>query len=367
MKHRLIKRVPLRDHEDAHAALAALGLTHAQVLDLASSHNPFGPPPGVARAIAEADLRRYPHPTARPAREAIAQRFATKPERVLLGHGAFELAWTLARVLVSPGDAVLSVEPGSQEFAAAARQYGARVVQWRAVERRGHRVELDQVAELMALEKPSVVSLCAPSTPSGASVAFAQLKNLATQFSDTRFVVDQSLLALSDDHADLELHAPDNVVCVRSLGKELGLCGLRVGYALADPALVERAEAARPAFSTSAPAQAAAAAAMCEGAFVAESRERMLRDRDRLAFVLGKLGLATTPSVAAFAMVRVARAGEVAHELLAEHRILVHECSAYGLPDHVRISGVSEAAERQLERALRAVLERRKLTHGRDC
>lgn len=367
-KHRDFRRIPLREHDGVSTdALAALGLCSADILDLASCTNTCGPPPSVRDAIRNAVRTSYPHPTARAAREAIAERFRTTPERVVLGNGAFELLWTAARVLMRSGDTVLIVQPCPGELAAAARHVGARVVQWHAVERTGHRVDLEQIEELIALEKPAVVGLCGPATPTGASVPFANVKVLAARFADTYFVVDQSLLALSDDHDDLSLLPHDNVVCVRSLGKELGVPGLRVGYALADAVIAERMESCRPAYSTSSAAQAAALAAMHEGVYLAHSRERLLKERDRLSFVLGKLGLVSTPSVAPFLLVRMARAGEVAGELLENHRIAVRECSAYGLPDHLRISGLSDAAEKPFEAAMRAVMERRKLTHGRDC
>jgi histidinol-phosphate/aromatic aminotransferase/cobyric acid decarboxylase-like protein len=347
--------------------LVELGLAVSDVLDLSTGVNPYGPPVHVLEAARRAVLTHYPDPTASAARSCIAERFATTPDAVVVGNGAAELLWSCARVLLFPGATLLAVEPGYPEFSVAARQLGARVVRWRSVERTGHRVDLAQVAQLIELENPDVVSLCAPGSPTGSSVTFAELEPFAASFPKIRFVVDQSFLSLSDDHADLFRLPSANVLCVRSLGKELGLPGVRSGYLLASVELAARVEATRPAFSTSAPAQAMAEAAMAEGAFVSDCRARLQADRTRLIALLDQLGLAHTPSVAPFCLVRMDRASEVARELLAGHRVAVHDATQYGLPDHLRISAVSAEHAPQLTAALLECTKRRGLVAGREA
>jgi histidinol-phosphate/aromatic aminotransferase/cobyric acid decarboxylase-like protein len=368
MTPRAPHRIALREYLGvAPEVLASLGLAAHEVLDLCSGLNPYGPPASVLGAARDAPLTHYPDPTGHAARARVAQRFGTSPDCVVLGSGAAELLWSCARVLIEPGMAVLTMEPGYPEFRVAARQLGARLVQWRSVERTGHRIDLQQIAELMRLETPAVLSLCAPGSPTGSSVRFTDIALLAARFPDTHVVVDQSLLALSDDHADLHELPASNVICIRSLSKELGLPGVRAAYLLADAKLAARIEATRPAFSTSSQTQAVIQAAMDEDAFSADSRLRLQADRTRLMATLDALGLVYTPSVAPFLLVRVARASEVAAELLERHRIAVCDATASGLPDHLRISAVSVAAAVQLSAALSDIIERRRLTHGREA
>jgi histidinol-phosphate/aromatic aminotransferase/cobyric acid decarboxylase-like protein len=85
-----------------------------------------------------------------------------------------------------------------------------------------------------------------------------------------------------------------------------------------------------------------------------------------LMATLDALGLVYTPSVAPFLLVRVARASEVAAELLERQRIAVCDATAFGLPDHLRISAVSIDAAAQLSAALSDSIARRRLTHGRE-
>jgi histidinol-phosphate/aromatic aminotransferase/cobyric acid decarboxylase-like protein len=368
MKSRASHRTALREHLGVSPdALLGLGLAATDVLDLCSSLNPYGPPQSLVDAALNAPLTRYPDSTGLIARTQVARRFGTTPDNVVLGNGAAELLWSCARVLFEPGATLVCVEPSYAEFSVAARQQGARVVRWRSVERTGHCVDLQQVGELMQLETPAVVSLCTPGNPTGSSVRYSELEQLAARFPETHFVVDQSLLALSDDHADLLRLPARNVLCVRSLSKEFGLPGVRAAYLLADAQLAACVEATRPAFSTSSQAQAVIEAAMREEAFSAASRSQLQADRARLIATLDGLGLAHTPSVAPFQLVRMARASEVAAELLALHRIAVCDATAFGLPDHLRISALNAAAAPRLAAALADGTTRRKLTHGREA
>jgi histidinol-phosphate/aromatic aminotransferase/cobyric acid decarboxylase-like protein len=368
MKTRAPSRIALRPPQGtAPDALAELALSASDVLDLASGVNPMGPPKRLSDAARDADIRRYPHPTGLAARSGVAERFSTSADQVVLGAGAAELLWSCARVLVEATSTVLAIEPGYPEFTVAARQLGARVVQWRSVERTGHRVELQQVVELMRLGLPRVVCLGAPGYITGASLRLAELARVAQAFPDTHFVVDQSFLALSDDRDDLMLLPTANMICVRSLSKEFGVPGVRAAYLLADAKLAARIEATRPAYSTSAQTQAVVQAAMDESTFSADSAAQLRHARQCLAALLDSLELTYTPSVAPYLLVRLARASEVANDLLARHRIAVCDATPFGLPDHIRIAAISSQQAAPLSAALCEIIQRRGLTHGREA
>lgn len=346
--------------------LRANGVRPNDVLDLASGGHGHRPPQAVLDAIALAPLRTQPDPRATAARESIAAALATSPEAILLGHGAQELLWSCGRALARPGESVLSIMPGHTKLAQAARIGGARTLQWRAVERTGHSVDLEQVAELIQLESPALVTLATPAAISGSPVSFSAVLALAARFPRSLFVTDQAELTLSDQHSEESLAPAQNVVCIRSIGVELGLPGLRAGFLWARPELCAQLADQRPSFAISAVVQAACEAAFREREFVADRRLQLAADRARLARLLAALELTASPSVAPALLVRIARASEVAEELLIEHRVAVRDCTAYGLPDHLRIAALAGEHEERLRSALTAVLSRRKLRAGRE-
>lgn len=329
---------PLRVHGGPVAAeLAALGLADADVIDFSVNVNPYGPAPAVAAAARGADMSRYPDPRAEAVRAALAARWRVDPDAVLFAHGASELLWDLARHVARAGRRALVVEPAFSEFRAALAAAGGEAMEWRPDVERGLSVDLDAVSERLARSGASAAYLAAPTSPAGAAVPAADVARLARAHPGVLVVLDESFLALSDRHADADVPLPSNVARVRSLTKEHAIPGLRLGYLLADPGLVAALDAARPAWSTSAPAQAAALATLAEERFVAESRARLACDRDALRFGLARLGLEALPSVAPYLVFHAGDAAALRRRLLAR-RVLVRDCASFGLPGLVRVA-----------------------------
>jgi histidinol-phosphate/aromatic aminotransferase/cobyric acid decarboxylase-like protein len=336
------------------AELEALRIDPADVLDVSSSVNPYGPAPDVLRAVRAAAVERYPDPDCTLARRAVAASAGTDPGRVVLGNGATELLWTLARVLLARGETVLCCEPSFSELRAAATLGGARVVEWRARADDGFALDLDAIARAARAERASVVSLCVPGNPSGAATPIDALLDLAHGLAGVALVLDQSFLALSDRHRDLAVALPDNVLAVRSLTKEHAIPGVRVGYVLCAPALAAHVAASRPAWTVGSAAQAAAVASGGAGAFVAASRTRLRAERLELASRLHALGLATVPSSAPYLLVATRDAADLRRRMLARHRVLVRDCTSFGLPGFVRLAVRGGADLERLVAALAA-------------
>jgi histidinol-phosphate/aromatic aminotransferase/cobyric acid decarboxylase-like protein len=334
------------------AELDALGLAAEDLLDFSSSTNPYGPAPVMIRAIHEAAIARYPDVTGRRAREVLGRSLDVSPDELVLGNGAADLLWSLARAWLGPTRRALIVEPTFSEFGAAARSVGATLEEWRARPEQGFDVDLTAVGELARSSAASVIYLCSPNTPTGSAPSARDLEAFAEAHPDQHIVLDQSFLSSSERHADASRRLPANVACVRSLTKDHGIPGVRVGYLLARPELCRSIEAGRPAWTTSAFAQAAVIASVSARDFVRESRERLLCDRRALASDLETLGIATYPSCTTFLLARLPGVAELRARLIARHRIVVRDCASFGLPDFMRLAAKPPAARQRLIDAL---------------
>ena len=320
------------------AETSALGIDPATVLDVSASVNPFGPSPVVQRAIRGAPVDVYPDPRCTEARAALARACRTTPDRVVLGNGATELLWTVARVLLAPGDAMVVCEPAFSELGAAAVHAGARVIACRGGEEQGFRSDPADAVRIARRHGARVVALCMPSSPVGELPAVEPLLALVSRNADLVFVLDQSFLALST-HAELRTAAmPDNVICVRSLTKEHAIPGVRVGYLLAAPERAHAVEVARPAWTVGSAAQAAAVASEDADDLVAATRVRLLSDAVTLANALRALGYEVLPSDTTYFVVRVGDAAAFRRALLCGHRVLVRDCTSFGMPAWVRVA-----------------------------
>lgn len=334
------------------AELRALGI-EGPLVDFSVNVNPYGPTPAVAAAARGAELARYPEPGAAAVRAALAARWGWDLEGVLFAHGATEILWDLARHLARLEGPVLMVEPAFSELRIALRASGAHALGWWPAGGAGATLDPGELAEAMDRSGARACYLATPTSPLGLPVAPIAVESLARALPRALVVLDESFLALSDLHAEAARPLPPNVARLRSLTKEHAIPGLRAGYLLAGPGLVAALDAARPTWSTSAPAQAAALAAIAEEAFVAESRRRLASDREALRVGLARLGLLAWPSVAPYLAFPVAGAVRLRRRLLAR-RLLVRDCASFGLPDVIRVAA-RPAADR--ERLLAALAE----------
>jgi histidinol-phosphate aminotransferase len=332
--------------------LATLGLHADDVLDLSVNVNPYGPSAAVVEAIRSAPIDRYPDPTAWKARLAIAQSIGTTPERIVLGNGAVDLLWTLVRARLSPGRVAVVVEPAFSEFRAAVSAVGGRVVTWRALPNAAFAVDLDAVAHAIRSWDAALVYLCSPANPTGVLVDMKSIARLARDASSTLVVLDESFLALSEGADDASHPMPDNVVRVRSLTKVHALAGVRVGYMVAREDVAASVEHARPPWTSSSMAQAAACAAAGQRSFVDQSRIRVLADRDRLSLEARAIGLAPLESSTFFFLIPVRDPRAARARLLERHRVLVRDATSFGLPGFIRVCARPAADDERLLCAL---------------
>jgi histidinol-phosphate/aromatic aminotransferase/cobyric acid decarboxylase-like protein len=333
------------------AELRAHGLEPADVLDLSVNVNPYGPHPDVVDAIQRARLDVYPDPEATEVRAALGARWDVVPERVAFGNGASELLWALAQVLLHGGRRLLIVEPAFSELQAAAEAAGGSIASWRADPAAGLVPDLAAVGREIDRAHPTVVALCAPTSPSGAAVPHDAVLRLAFDHPGVTFLLDESFLSLSDGHADLDEPLPDNVVRILSMTKDHALPGLRLGYLLAPPELVAAVDGVRQAWPTGTLAQAAALAALANEPFVAESRARLRSDRRALDKGLRALGYAPLPSTAPYLVFDVGDGAALRARLLARG-VLVRDCASFGLPGFVRVAARPEDERGRLLEAL---------------
>jgi histidinol-phosphate/aromatic aminotransferase/cobyric acid decarboxylase-like protein len=354
-----------RVHGGLHdAELEALGVDAEQLLDFSASTNPYGPAPNMLRALREAPIARYPDASGRRARQALGACLGVAADELVLGNGAADLLWSLARAWLTPGQRALMVEPTFSEFGTAARARGAELCEWRSRIETSFAVDLPAVGELARSAGATVVYLCSPNTPTGSAVPIAAVQAFASEHPRLRIVLDQSFLSLSELHADAALRLPSNVACVRSLTKDHGIPGVRVGYLIASAELCRAIEAGRPAWTTSAFAQAATIQSCEAGEFVRDSRERLLGDRRALAHDLAELGIASCPSRTTFLLARVPGVAELRARLITRHRIVVRDCASFGLPGFMRLGARPAAARQRLIEALR--IEAPGLARGRS-
>ncbi len=336
-------RFPILDMQPAvHGALDyeelwRRGLNADEVLDFSANTNPYGPAPAVRTAIAAAVVERYPDREALVFRAAVAAALAVPIERIIAGNGASELIQLTALAFVRPGDPVLVVGPTYGEYARAAGLMGARVVTTQAEVEDDFEPGSVPVGIQLKRLAPRLVFVCNPNNPTGAAVEPKFLTALARRHPATLFVVDEAYQPFAVDVGSVVNCATDNMLVLRSMTKDYGLAGLRLGYAVGAEPLVEALRRVQPPWSVNAMAQAAGVAALDNPDHRAHSLASLHQAKDMLIAGLTRIGLPPVPSRVCFFLVRVGDGAAFREELL-RRGILVRDCVSFGLPAYVRIS-----------------------------
>jgi len=260
---------PARDDQEHHYDLGHHGdrETAAGLTDLAVNVRLPRPPQWLLDRIAASltSLAAYPDPAR--ATEAVARRHGREPGRVLLTSGAAEAFVLIARAIEARHPVV--VHPQFTEPEAALLAAGRRVD--RAILRAGDGFALDPA---LIPDSADLVVVGNPTNPTAVLHSADTLVALARP--GRTLVVDEAFIDAIPGEAQSLADREDvpGLVVIRSLTKTWGLAGLRVGYLLAEPGLVERLRAAQPLWSVSTPALAAAEAC---------SEPHALTEADRLA------------------------------------------------------------------------------------
>jgi threonine-phosphate decarboxylase len=339
--------------------LRHLGLRPDDVLDFSANINPYGPSETVRQAVARAPLDRYPDRECLALRAALADSLGVPPERIVPGNGSSELIWLAALAFLRPGDPVLVLGPTFCEYARASRLAGASVVTRLAEEERGFipdPTEVGRHLQALCSRGPGLVFLANPNNPTGSTLAPEVLQTWAREYPRTLFVVDEAYLPFAAGLGSA-IGGGENILVLRSMTKDFGLAGLRLGYAVGAERLIAPLRRAQPPWSVNALAQAAGVAALRDPAHRRDSLERLARAGQELARGLTQKGLPPVPSAVHFFLVRVGD-GSTFRRALLRRGVLVRDCASFGLPAFVRIAA---RAPRDNERLLAAV---REVTHA---
>ena len=310
----------------------------ANWVDFSSNVNPYGPPPRVWNALRAVPIGRHPDPRATPLRNALAEMQNVGARQLIVGNGSVDLIYHLAVAFLRAGDRVLIVAPTFGEYAASAALMGAESVEYRARSEDDFAID---VAALLAQARgcdPRFIFLCNPNNPTGKYLGRDDIERILCACPDALLVLDEAFVRFVADAWDVRaLLRYDNLLILRSLTKDYALTGLRVGYAIASPLIIESIEKAQPPWSVNAFAQAATIAALRDEKHLRDSLSALARAKNDLVNDLTRLGLRVVPSATHFFLAQVPAAAEFTRQM-RERKIVVRDGTSWGLSNFVRIA-----------------------------
>jgi histidinol-phosphate aminotransferase len=306
-------------------------------IKLNTNENPYPPPPKVVEAIrtaAAGPLNRYPDPRATAFRRAAAEALRLPgPDWVLAGNGSDEILTILVRGFVGDGERLRLPFPSYVLYRTLAEIQGAH---WEQVEfQKGWTLPAAFGQSAPGLK---LVLLPNPNSPSGTIVSPGEVESFARSL-DCPLVVDEAYVDFAP-HTCLELvQRNPQVLVTRTLSKSYGLAGIRFGFLVANPDVIEQLIKIKDSYNCDGLSIAAATAAMGCQDWLAENCAKIIATRQRMSRLLEELGFDVTPSHANFVWCQhPSKPHRAIYDFLKEHQILVRYMQFGDWGDGLRIS-----------------------------
>lgn len=323
---------------------------------LNTNESPYPPAPGVARCLAEfgaAELRRYPDPGSGELVEALADYHGLPPDRVFVGNGSDEVLAHAFQALLKQERPILFPDISYSFYPVYCALYE---IDYRQVPLDGHfRIDLDGYRA----DNGGIV-IANPNAPTGIALGLAEIRQLLADNPESAVVADEAYVDFGADSALPLIDEFDNLLVVRSFSKSRSLAGLRLGYALGQPDLIEGLQRVKNSFN-SYPVDRLACrlgvASIDDEDYFRQCADRVIATRGRVAGELEKLGFTVFPSSANFLFARAP--GGNAENLYLELKaagILVRYFARPRIDDCLRISIGSDDECGALIGALKKIL-----------
>ncbi|MFH0768991.1 MAG: histidinol-phosphate transaminase [Chloroflexota bacterium] len=344
-----------------YAEFKKLGISPEDVLDFSVNTNPFGPPPGIKEALAQAAIDCYPDSEATEFRSLLAKKLKVAPENLLIGSGSTELIRLVATAYFGLGDLVVIPQPTYSEYEIACHLVGARVLRQPMLEEAGFQLNVAETLDLVRKHQPKGIFLCNPNNPTGQYLRREDVMKILSVAKNSLVVLDEAYIAFTEDTwSSLGLIDRDNLVVLRSMTKDYALAGLRLGYIVAAGSIVSVLKRVKPPWNVSAVAQKAGIHALKADSYLESCQVKIKEAKEYLVEGLKGLGFSPLPSQTNLFLVKVSDATRFKQALLKKG-ILVRDCTSFGLPDYIRLAPRTIA---ECQRLLTAIKESEMDSHA---
>jgi histidinol-phosphate aminotransferase len=316
-------------------------------IKLASNENPFGPSPLAVEAMQRAarEVNWYPEPDNSELRKVIADKHGLTANHVLVTAGTSSFLHIIGRALLAPGLNAITSELSFISYPIVCQAAGATLIK---VPMRDYGYHLDGILKAIN-DETRVIFVANPNNPTGSFVGVDEMDRFLER------VPEHVLVILDEAYADFaEVFAAErgveyshgiryireerNVVVMRTFSKAQGLAGLRLGYGLAHPDLMQYLGRVKVVFSVSSIAEAAGIAALRDEEHTQKTLRNNVEGAKYLTEQLSEFGMKVLPTWANFVYVDVAEDSSAMAKRLEAEGVIVRPLGNWGAPQALRVS-----------------------------
>lgn len=308
------------------------------LIKLNTNENPYGPSPAVLAAIkaaASSELRLYPPPGSDALKQAVADYYGLSADQVFVGNGSDEVLAHTFNALLRHSRPVLFADITYSFYPVYCGLYGIEY----------HTIPLDSALRLdiepYFCANGGVV-VANPNAPTGRFLELSEIERLLIANRDSVVVVDEAYIDFGGESAISLIDDYDNLLVVQTLSKSRSLAGLRVGFALGHPHLVEALNRVKNSFNSYPVSQLAVAggvAALQDEDYFQYTRQAVMETREFLTTELETRGFDVIPSAANFVFARHERfEGAALTAALRREKMVVRHFQRPRISEYLRIT-----------------------------
>lgn len=285
---------------------------------LGANENGFGPSPLAVKAMADSvtEIWKYGDPDSHDLRQALARHHKVSPDNIVVGEGIDGLLALLVRLVVAPGDQVVTSDGGYPTFNFHVTGFGGLLSK---VPYRDDAEDPDALISRAHEVAARLVYLANPDNPMGSWHSGARVQAMADALPPSALLVlDEAYVDFAPADAVPVFDAEDErVIRFRTFSKAYGMAGARVGYAIGSARLIAGFERIRNHFGMNRTAQIGALAALQDQDWLAQTVANVRDARARIAEIAARNGLRALPSATNFVTIDCGQDGDFARHLLA--------------------------------------------------
>ena len=330
-----------------------------RLVKLNTNESPYGPSPKALAAIDNQNnegLRLYPDPEGVALKQAIAKLHGLDPKQVFLGNGSDEVLAHVFAGLLKHNKPVHFPDITYSFYPVYCKLFG---IDYKVVP-----LGKDFEINIADYKVPNGgIIFPNPNAPTGRSIARSEIESLLSQNKDSVVIIDEAYVDYGTESCITLLRGvscPENLLVVHTLSKSRALAGLRVGFAVGHPDLIEGLERVKNSFNSyplGRLAQAGAIAAIEDQAHLEQTSAKVMQTRNKLVGELNTLGFETLPSTANFIFTRHPQhAGAKLYQTLRDNGIIVRHFKLQRIDDFLRITIGTDEQSDELVAALKEAL-----------
>lgn len=312
-----------------------------QITKLASNENPIGTAQIVQDLICRlaSQVHLYPDGDSISLKCKLADMLQVNKSQLIVGNGSDEIFKLITESYILPSDQVIISESTFSAYKFAATLMGATV---QTVPLNRYKYDLDAMLDCIN-KNTKIIFICNPNNPTGTIVGEQKLKEFLAQVpKNVLVVIDEAYyeyVEASNYPQTISLLSEyPNIIITRTFSKIYGLAALRVGYGIADEAIITNLSRVKDPFNVNRIAQMAALESLSAVDHLKQSRLVNEQGKDYLYTQLAKLGLEFVPTEANFILVNVEQDANKIFKKLLRKGVIIRSAVPFGLTTHFRVT-----------------------------